>query len=456
MSSSAPGQRTEHGAGPRIFTVQPERPLYGLRLRLTAWYVGTFAITLGALGVALFVLITRQIGASLDQSLDAAVGIGIRAISTGASEGPDRPELQSAVRALRGIRIPERALYLFDGSGRLLFPDTASRWVRSAAAKALREGRATLEADIGGEHTLRARARRVVTTGGVSTVIVGTADIEELEDAYAHVIGILVATLTAALVVLGFGGYRLALKSSRPVEESFARMRRFMADAAHELRTPVTVLRARLDIALQQPRDPADNVATLREASTEAERIATVVDDLFTLARAETGQQRPERRRVSLDDVAFEAVERGRVLAEQRRVCLGVGALDEAAVIGDPALIERLAMILLDNAIKYTPTGGTVTIAVEHTGRDCCDLVVSDTGVGIDAAELPRVFDRFYRAERTRTSADGAGLGLAIARWIADVHHASIAIRSQTGVGTSVRVTFTGSPGEAPGSPRCG
>lgn len=434
---------SSHSRISHIPVTQPERPLYGLRLRLTAWYVGTFAITLLALGIALFFLITRQIGASLDRSLDSATDIAVRAVLARSRGGHNT---QSATAVLREIRIPDRALYLFDGAGHLLFPDTASRWVRDAATMALRDGHAAREADIGGEHTLRTRARRFTLgsegLSGVPIVIVATADTEELEDAYAHVIGILAATLTTALLVLGLGGYALAHKSSRPVEESFAQMRRFMADAAHELRTPVTVLRARLEIALLQPRDNVHNLTTLREASAETERIATVVDDLFTLARAEAGQQRPEHRRVSLDDVAFEGVERARVLAERRNVCLDVGALDESAIAGDPALIERLAMILLDNAIKYTAPGGTVTIAVEHIGRDRCALVVSDTGAGIERDALPHIFDPFYRAERTRANVDGSGLGLAIARWVAEVHRAEIIVNSEQGIGTSVRVAF--------------
>lgn len=419
-----------------------ERPLYGLRLRLTAWYVGTFAVTLLGLGIALFVLITRQIGASLDRSLDSAVDITERAVLA-------RPLVGYGTQpaaVLRGIRIPDRALYLFGDAGQLLFPDTASRWVRRAALVALSSGHAAAEADIGGEHTLRTRARRfILHSGGMPDgrmVVVASADTEELEDAYAHVIGILAATLTAALLVLGLGGYLLARKSSRPVEESFEQMRRFMADAAHELRTPVAVLRARLEVALLQPRDAEYNVATLREASAETERVATIIDDLFTLARAQAGEQRPERRRVSLDDIAFEVVERARVLAARRGVRLDVGALSESAVVGDPALIERISMILLDNAIKFTPPAHVVTIAVERVGHDRCALVVSDTGVGIEPDALPHIFDRFYRAERTRTSAEGSGLGLAIARWIAEVHHAEITVHSEQGVGTSFRVTF--------------
>lgn len=441
-SASTSASTTRPYSRSRISAAKPERPLYGLRLRLTAWYVGTFAVTLLGLGIALFVLITRQIGASLDRSLDSAVDIAERAVLA----RPLAEHDAEPAAVLRGIRIPDRALYLFDGAGQLLFPDTASRWVRHAALVALHTGRGAAEADIGGEHTLRTRAQRfIVHSGGLSggrMVVAASADTEELEDAYAHVIGILAATLTAALLVLGLGGYLLARKSSRPVEESFEHMRRFMADAAHELRTPVAVLRARLEIALQQPRDAAYNIATLREASTETERVATVIDDLFTLTRAEAGEQRPERRHVSLDDIAFEAVERARVLAERRGVRLDFGTLAESAIVGDPALIERLSMILLDNAIKYTPPAGVVRIAVEHVGHDRCALVVSDTGVGIEPDALPHIFDRFYRAERTRTSAEGSGLGLAIARWIAEVHHAEITVHSEQGVGTSFRVTF--------------
>lgn len=414
---------------------RPEVPLQGLRFRLTAWYVGTFAATLIALGLVLFVVIRRQVVTKLDASLNSAAEVVEQTMVAHTSE-------RDAINAVRGIRIPGRTLYLLDASGRVLFPDSANRWVRDAATRALLAGHGATDANVGGERTLRVHARRFDFPAHGTLIAAAAADVETLESEYAQVIGMLAVTLGAALVVVGFGGYALARKSSLPVEQAFDRMRRFMADAAHELRTPVAVLRATLGVSLQQPRDAEDDKATIREASAEAERLSAIVDNLFTLARAEAGQQLPNLGHVALDDIALESIERANALATMRHVRLEIGALDQCAVHGDPALLEQLAMILLDNAIKYTPPGGSAAIAVSRLSNDACALSVTDTGIGIDPAALPHVFDRFYRAEHAHENADGAGLGLSIARWIAEVHQAEISIASDPGQWTTVRVVF--------------
>ena len=134
-----------------------------------------------------------------------------------------------------------------------------------------------------------------------------------------------------------------------------------------------------------------------------------------------------------------------RALAQHKTVGVDVGTFEEARIIGDPALVRQLLLIVLDNAIKFTPAGGRVRLDVATVdGRAA--VVVTDTGIGIPAAQLPHVFERFYRGDKARREAEGAGLGLAIARWIADAHGARIDIRSAPGTGTRVTIMFPLSP----------
>ena len=218
-------------------------------------------------------------------------------------------------------------------------------------------------------------------------------------------------------------------------------MRRFMADAAHELRTPITLLRTRTEVALGQDREAARDAATLRAIEQETARLGEIVGDLLTLARADAGERSVARAAVYLDDVAADAVEAVRTLAEQKRVAVAVGRFEEARVTGDPALVRQLLVIVLDNAVKFTPAGGRVTLDVAaEDGRAI--VVVADTGIGIPPDQLPRVFERFYRGDPARREAGGAGLGLAIARWIADVHGARIELASPPGGGTRVTIIF--------------
>ncbi len=170
---------------------------------------------------------------------------------------------------------------------------------------------------------------------------------------------------------------------------------------------------------------------------------------LLTLARADAGERPIERRRVFVDDVTLDAAEAARAIAERKSVRVEVEAFEEAPVDGDETLLRQLAMILLDNAIKFTPADGAVRVGVRYTPAGAV-LSVSDTGIGIEPSHLPHVFERFYRGDPARTpnrgrengSSEGAGLGLSIARWIADEHGASITIESAPSHGTRVDVHF--------------
>jgi signal transduction histidine kinase len=218
-------------------------------------------------------------------------------------------------------------------------------------------------------------------------------------------------------------------------------MRRFMADAAHELRTPVAVIRSRVDVALEQPHDAESYERSLRELRDECERLASLVNDLFTLARADAEERAITLVPVQLDEVVLGAVTTAGWIAARRGVTLHVDEAEEVVVRGDPVLLRQLAMILLDNAIKFSESGSAVRISVRHTTAGA-SFVVEDRGVGVTHTDLARVFDRFYRAESVRGTTTGAGLGLAIARWITDAHRATIALEPAPERGARVTVLF--------------
>jgi signal transduction histidine kinase len=272
-------------------------------------------------------------------------------------------------------------------------------------------------------------------------IAVVAADRIEIEDRYAAVIALFGALTFAALVLVAVGGWLLAGKAVEPVEASVERMRRFMADAAHELRTPIAVLRSRTEVALQRDRDASAYIAALQATGTEAERMGGMVEDLLMLARADAGERLPRREALFLDDLALDASQTIAPLATTRGVQMKVETFEEAPATGDPVLVRQLLLIVLDNAVKFTPTRGAVHLRVGIAdGRAI--VAIRDTGIGIAAAELPRIFDRFYRGDIARTRADGVGLGLSIARWIADVHDATIDVASTVGAGTTVTIGF--------------
>jgi heavy metal sensor kinase len=237
------------------------------------------------------------------------------------------------------------------------------------------------------------------------------------------------------------------------LERSFEEIRRFSADAAHELRTPIAVLRTEAEVALRQPREPEQYRAILEDQLEELERLSRLADRLLFLCRGDAGLVPLARRPVDLREVVENVAEHMRVVAEERGVALLAEGLSECAVSADEEQIRRLLFNLVDNAIKFTPAKGKVRIDIIRCDAEA-RIVVVDTGIGIPPEHLPHIFQRFYRVDPTRNSdAAGTGLGLAISRAIAEAHGGSIAIESAVGAGTRVVLTLPVSPQYPRGEP---
>ena len=407
-----------------------------LRVRLTLWYAATFAVILLLLGAGLFVAIGTQVSRRIDVSLAAATA----AIERATHDLEAERAAGVAADAVEELHIPDRDLYLFDANGHLITPQEADAWISDAARAAAATGSDDAQLMMANGQQSRLHAERFTGRAGTMYVAVAVGQRPNIREQYAGLIGIFGAAALAALIMVALGGFLLARQSTVPVERSMEQMRRFMADAAHELRTPVTILRTRTEVALSQPRDATGDTAAFQAIEREAERLGGIVGDLLTLARADAGERQVVHGSLYLDDVASQAVGSARTLAERKGVALVVGSFEEAQIVGDAGLVERLVLIVLDNAIKYTPEGGRVRLDV--TARDGKrSVIVTDSGIGIPADQLPRIFERFYRGDRARSQAEGAGLGLPIARWIADLHGARISVASEP-TGTRVEIDF--------------
>ena len=410
-----------------------------IRVGLTAWYVATFGLILVLLGGWLFVVIRSQITAQLDASLSAAARELSRAAEIREMEAVEAHG--QVVDAVDELHIPDRLLYLLTPSGQPVKPAVAPEWAERAARRADSTGQATLNVHVPHQRRLRVYAFRFTVHSGTPYVAVAAADRIEVEDRYASLIGAFGGAALGALLLVAIGGFVLMRKSTAPVERTMEQMRRFMADAAHELRTPIAVLRARAEIALQRDRDPESYADTLRHIEQEATRLGSIVGDLLTLAHADAGAWPVARERLYLDDIALDAAEAAHVLAGPRGVTVQMGGFEESPIAGDRALVRQLLMLLLDNAVKFTPSGGCVRVDVAADG-DASTVVIADTGVGITAGQMPHIFERFYRGDGAREQAPGAGLGLSIARWIATLHDAAISVSSTPARGTTVTVRF--------------
>jgi len=409
-----------------------------LRVRLTAWYIGVFTIVLLTFGAALFSVLTHQISRRLDQSLSKASEQLIGAVREKSLQDDENAALADT---LASLRILGRSLYLFDVRGALVYPDTAGVWIRSLAKTAKERGSLAKQHEFPNEVSWRALARPFSLPGGRDYVAVISANVVELDDEYS---GLLLAFTLAALVALfavGFGGWLVARRSTEPIRDSLQRMRDFMADAAHELRTPVAVMEGHSEVALRRSRTNAEYAEVLAAIHAEATRLGGILENLLTIARADAQAWPVHLKSLYLDDLLVDITANAEVVAQGKGISVELASLDELPVQGDPDLLRQLVMILLDNAIKFSPENGRVIVAARRAKQRAL-LTVEDHGPGIDPEILPHVFGRFYRGDSARSRAQGAGLGLSIAQWIAQVHHATITIDSKPGSGTRLIVSF--------------
>jgi two-component system, OmpR family, sensor histidine kinase CiaH len=251
----------------------------------------------------------------------------------------------------------------------------------------------------------------------------------------------------AAVVVVALGvGAVYANRALVPIRQSLGaqrlalrRQREFAADASHELRTPLTVVRSSLEHLRRHQDEPVREVGdALDDIGAEVDHLAALVDDLLLLARSDSGAIALERRPIDLGDVAADAASSLAKSAGEKSVRVVV---DPAPVVveGDPARLRQLVMILVDNAIRHSPTGGGVRVVVGADGPSA-QLDVEDDGPGINPDDMPHIFERFWRASGAPSG--GTGLGLAIAKWIVDRHQGTIAVRNREGGGAAFRVSL--------------
>jgi signal transduction histidine kinase len=261
----------------------------------------------------------------------------------------------------------------------------------------------------------------------------------QLQQDLDHLRGNLVLFNLAVLVFGGGASYALARRTLRPIEQSHESQKRFAGDASHELRTPLTAMQTEIEVALRNSTiTKADALALLQSNLEEVGKLKTLSEGLLKLSSTEGVDDLDQA--VSLKDVAEQAIERLDKVATAKQIKV-ITELRDVAVRGNHQHLVDLTAILLDNAIKYSPRGSQVTVKTAVKDKMGV-IIVSDQGQGIVAADLPHIFDRFFRTDgsRSKSGANGYGLGLAIAKKIADLHSGSIEVKSAAGKGSTFSV----------------
>jgi signal transduction histidine kinase len=268
----------------------------------------------------------------------------------------------------------------------------------------------------GEDGNVRAVGMPINVSGKVFGVIQYARSLRGIQETVGGLILVLLPLGIGALGLTAVGGLYMARRAVRPVREAFERQRAFIADASHELKTPLTLIRVDTEVLGGNLQDPDDRELA-EEVLAETDRMSAILADLLTMARLDAGVLDVACKPFDLSNLVREEAERFKVRATREGVRLEVRAPDELLATGDPARTGQILAALLDNALRFTPSGGSVEVtAREQDGQ--VEATVTDTGPGISPEHLPHVFERFYRAEAARSRADGGGtgIGLAIAR----------------------------------------
>ena len=455
--------------------------LRSLRLRLTLWYVVLLAVILAAFCAGVYMLMRGQLYNNLNDSVENRGNILLGVILF----DDDRPTLTGTVFS-QDPDANESFVRVFDEAGRVTFENRAFEGdppIDSSALERALTGKASTRTVDVDDTPLRLRTFPIEREGD----ILGALEVGQPEDDVRETLRALLLILAVAYpVTLGgasLGGLFLASRALSPIDsltrlarrlsaedlsqrlnlklpddevgrlartfdemlerldDAFRRQRRFTADASHELRTPLTAIKGQVDVALERDRDAETYREVLRSVNADADRMIRLVGSLLTLARADAGQVTIHRENVDIGRVVSDALDHVQPEADRMGVSLAVRPGNTVRVMADPDLILQLSLNLLDNAVKHTAaSNGSIEVSWRNAGA-FAELVVSDTGPGIPAEHLPRIFDRFYRVDTARSRADGgAGLGLSISRWIAEAHGGSIHAESTPGEGSRFTV----------------
>jgi heavy metal sensor kinase len=475
-----------------------------MRARLTFWYTAVLAFVLIVFAVSTYFYLARAARQRTDESLSETANSLVSSFNSELGD-ENQPAGEVAKEVARAFHFRDRQVIVLDdrrnvvvasesaeklplGSNWFTLPE-AQPQLSNLIESASRTGRA-YDTFFDSRNALRVLAVSVPAGRQHHYAFVVANSLHEQEKALSQARQGFYVAIPLALLLASLGGYFLARKSLAPVvtmgeqaarigaanlneripepqnntelsrlagifnellarlDASFAQQRRFMADASHELRTPVAVVCGESEVALSQPtRDEKEYRESLAIVNDEGQRLTRMVEDLFTLARADAGEYPLVLADFYLDESMNEWVRSVRSLAAQKNLEIFYEPpAKEIAFRGDEQLVRRMVLNLLHNAIKYTPAGGQVRVTVKENQQHC-EVVISDTGPGIPREAQPHVFDRFYRVDKARSrdeslNGSGAGLGLSIAQWVAELHGGTIVLDGANGKGATFVISL--------------
>ena len=477
--------------------------LDSVRVRLTVWYSAVLAVVLVVVSVTTYLIVRKTSMQRTDSDLAGLADsflVTLQAELTDAPSGEGSPMVSAAKQSIVEHRSNSDAFVVLGPGGEIVA--TSNDSVSSGSQSDVSVTRALASSDfqrftktteskamglgtIRGEHSRFRAYSRQFQAGNQTFLLIVLHSLHAQYEVLETIRLTFAWMILIGLLLAATGGYFLARKSLAPVvamgahaqrigasnlherlpvmnakdelgqlattfndlldrlDQSFERQQRFIADASHELRTPLAILRGEAEVAMsQQGRKAEDYLESLGILHEETSRLIKIVEDLFTLTRADSGQYLLSPENVYLEEVLADCAHSVRTLAREKNIELSVDASSECLVYGDRTLLRRMILNLLDNAIKYTAEGGRVDIAC-RAATTGLEIHVADTGPGIPPELHSRIFERFFRADPARSRSGregGAGLGLSIALWIAEAHRGRLVLIRSEATGSQFAV----------------
>ena len=453
-------------------------------LRLTLWYLGIFALAQAIFGVGMWFILRENMRDIANSELAGQVE-DVRRFLEGQPKIESLSELQKAVSEEYSAETAGDYLQITDAAGNWIYrsPGMIQAGIEAVSPTVLRRPAHTDQKV--GRTPFRFVSKRIEVSGRTFVVQTGISNDEEMEtlERFRNYLLMFAPIILLAAGGVGYGLSRRALApvdaltntartitgstlSSRleqlhtgdelqrlsdtlnemlaRIENAFTRVTEFTADASHELRTPISLIRTEAELALRRSRGAEEYREALRHILLEAERTTSLIEELLALARADSGRQSLNIHPIDLRDTLREVAAGWRAVASVRGLQFSERILNaELRVLGDEEALRRVVSILLDNAFKYTPVpGGVVVLSAEEKDGNAV-ISVHDNGMGIAEEDQGRIFERFYRVDKARSrELGGAGLGLSIAQWIVQQHNGRIHVESTLGAGSIFRVVL--------------
>jgi heavy metal sensor kinase len=449
-----------------------------IRLRLAAWYFAVLAIVLSAFGVSAYLAMRHSIRQTVDEELQIRAEGVHQLIDRNVQRGA-KGDLPEGLREHTELRAGGALLQVADGEGNWLY---RSKVMSDYGVPRFSPASPKITEYVGNDVPLRIW-NQAVNVGGENYYIQSAFEMDDFYDALYHFELLLYIAIPSLLICAALGGYWISTRALAPVDQitkmartisaqnlssrlivpntgdelqrlsetlngmldrleaSFKKITQFTADASHELRTPVAVMRTRAELSLRKARSADEYRDVISEVLAELEKTSGLIEQLMFLARADSGSETLNFTNTNVTEVLREACHQGSALAEAKQIGFHEQiAPDSMWIRGDASSLRRLFLILIDNAVKYTPANGQVEVSLQRNNGYAI-AQVKDTGIGIAESDLPNVFERFYRADKARTrELGGVGLGLSIGRWITEVHSGTIEVQSAPGRGSVFQI----------------